>query len=442
MINLTTSRTFRGNRIGWLLVAFMLAVGALPSAHAQFKDFIVFGDSLSDTGNIAERSSDDLGISYPGSEFNYDKGRFTNGKDTDPAARTRTRVWHEQLAMLFLGVPRAKPSLNGGSNYAFGGAKTIDSDTNRAVVEDPFFGNEIKLTIDNMGKQVSDYLRSHNPAADSLFIVWGGSNDLLDKPDSTTVAETASNVSGIITRLAKAGARNFLVPNVPPLHLTPNYAKDAKAGDLARVSAEYRDALSVALDNVQTTLAAGSPSITVNIYRLDVYSFFLRIYGNPNPYGITNVTDPAQGEDKANPDRYLSWDGLHPTTIGHYLLAAEAYTVLTGLPVVAINSITSEVPEQGGLGVYYLTRTGEDLSASLSIPYTVSGDATTGVDFKTFKGLKEMKPEKRSVQVKLKTLDDATEEKDEAVTLTIGTGSGYTVGLPKAATIAINDDED
>jgi thermolabile hemolysin len=441
MTNKTLSSSFRA-RFGLLLAALMLATaGAFQAAQAQFKDFIIFGDSLSDVGNIASRSDDQLGISYPSPDFGYTDGRFTDGKDTDPAARTRTGVWHEQLAKKFLRIPRAKASLDGDTNsdYAFGGAKTIGGDTKRPVVEDPFFGNEIDLAIDNMGKQVDDYLAKHNPDPNSLFILWGGSNDLLDNPDSQTVSETANNVGKLITRLAQAGARTFLVPNVPPLNLTPSNAGTSKTNALAQASAEYHDVLAAKLDDVQNTL--GVQGIQVKIYRLDVYNLFLRLVANPAAFGIANVTGNAQDNSDVNPDKYLFWDGLHPTTTGHYLLAAEAYTVLTGTPVVSINTLDSSVSETNGLGVYYLSRTGDDLSASLSVPYAVSGSATTGVDFKMFKGAKEIKPGRQFVQVKLKTLDDSVNEKKEDVTLTITQGSGFTLGLPTAATISIDDND-
>ena len=65
---------------------------------------IVFGDSLSDTGNVF----DVFGI--PAAP-NF-QGRFSNGP-----------VWVEGLAA-GLGAPAPMPSRNGGTNYAYGGAET------------------------------------------------------------------------------------------------------------------------------------------------------------------------------------------------------------------------------------------------------------------------------------------------------------------------------
>src|SRR6266513_1210225 len=55
-----------------LNVAISLAPPILVNAQAPaFTQVIVFGDSLSDDGNIAHRARDLVGFSYPSSNFNY-----------------------------------------------------------------------------------------------------------------------------------------------------------------------------------------------------------------------------------------------------------------------------------------------------------------------------------------------------------------------------------
>src|SRR5437763_7311798 len=91
-----------------------------------FTQVIVFGDSLSDDGNIAHRARDLVGFSYPSSNFNYSDYRFTDDTNTSPAANLYTGTWHEQLAKTFLSLAKATNSLDGGTDYAFGGATTKD----------------------------------------------------------------------------------------------------------------------------------------------------------------------------------------------------------------------------------------------------------------------------------------------------------------------------
>src|SRR5437879_13894390 len=103
----------------FLSVAIFLATPILVNAQAPtFTQVIVFGDSLSDDGNIAHRARDTVGFSYPSRNFNYSNYRFTDDTNTAPAANLYTGTWHEQLAKTFLSLPKATNSLDGVTNYA------------------------------------------------------------------------------------------------------------------------------------------------------------------------------------------------------------------------------------------------------------------------------------------------------------------------------------
>src|SRR3954447_14739568 len=149
------------------------AVATFGQSAPAFTRVVVFGDSLSDTGNVrAQTNAKSSGaIDYPSHTFNYDNGRFTNDTDTDPASHTYFGVWHEQLAHDFLGLARASNSLGGGVNYAYGGATTMDG--THEEVQETFLG-DVSITIDDMGKQMDDYFASHSVDANALYIVWGG----------------------------------------------------------------------------------------------------------------------------------------------------------------------------------------------------------------------------------------------------------------------------
>ena len=78
--------------------AIILATPILVSAQAPvFTQVIVFGDSLSDDGNIAHRVRDTVGFSYSSSKFNYSDYRLTDDTNTSPAANLYVGNWHEQL---------------------------------------------------------------------------------------------------------------------------------------------------------------------------------------------------------------------------------------------------------------------------------------------------------------------------------------------------------
>jgi len=324
-------RSFRRYCLASIALTLLLFV---PRLFAQsvptFSQVIVFGDSLSDDGNIRNRLEDQYFISYPGGDFNYSDGRFTNSSDTDPASDMYAGTWHEQLARDFLGLPAPTNSLDGGTDYAFGGATTEEGTREVTVINNPFpfLGGDFTVTIDNLGQQVDDYLADQivDPAA--LYIVWGGANDLFDDDSAESVTSTAERVAGLVEELARAGAVSILVSNVPPLGLVPNYNDDPEtAVPLNAAAADYRDELNAQLDAAVSTLAG--EGITVTLYRLDVYGLSYRIAANPEDYGFVNITDPAQGED-VDPDEYIFWDDLHPTTAGHYQIASAAFDLLSG----------------------------------------------------------------------------------------------------------------
>src|SRR6476646_155735 len=146
----------RGNFWSWFACfALMSATAVAQQSPPVFTQTIVFGDSLSDTGNVRFRTNakSNGAVDYPSHTFNYDNGRFTNDSGTDPASHTYFGVWHEQLARTFLGLPAASNSLNGGLNYAFGGATTMNGTHDETAVTTPF--GDVVITIDDMGKQMA-----------------------------------------------------------------------------------------------------------------------------------------------------------------------------------------------------------------------------------------------------------------------------------------------
>ena len=73
-----------------------------------------------------------------------------------------------------------------------------------------------------IGQQISDYLATSPVISNrTLFVVWGGSNDLLGATSIGDVLKAAANLTNDIQRLIDAGATRFVIPNQPPLGLTP-----------------------------------------------------------------------------------------------------------------------------------------------------------------------------------------------------------------------------
>jgi phospholipase/lecithinase/hemolysin len=332
------------------LMVVAAALFAATSSFGQapaFSQVVVFGDSLSDTGNVRARTSSKSSgaIDYPSHTFNYDNGRFTNDTDTDPASHTYLGVWHEQLARTFLSLPAASNSLGGGVDYAFGGATTNDG-THQETTSTPL--GDVNITVDDMGKQMDDYFAAHAIDPNALYIVWGGSNDIRNDDSSANVTATVGRVDNLISRLATAGAKYIMVPNVAPLGDTPRYSGTPSGPPKNQAAAEYRKELAASLDALQSTFS--SQGFTPQIYRPDEWADTVRIFSNGPRFGFTNITNPAQGNSSANPDQYIFWDDLHPTTAGHYRLAVTAYNTIvnpTPAPSKAVNISTRMFVDTG-----------------------------------------------------------------------------------------------
>jgi phospholipase/lecithinase/hemolysin len=310
----------------WMCLALLLSLPAIASAQSpvSYSSTVIFGDSFADIGNsyntlgpIYDPVNDDYEDQFL--VLNYTAGRFTDGFGTVPAAQIYTGLWHEQLTNLLPGVPTAQPRISTfGTNYAWIGATT------QGGTSDVSFGSS-SIAVHNMGRQVQDYLNSGlAPSATVLYIVMGGSTDLVADSSPSSVSATASQITALVQQLVDAGAVNVLVPNLPPLSSNPN-------SPIALASASYRTQLATDLAALQAQyVAKGTP---FHLTQLDLFTLYNNIAANPSAFGFTNVSTPAQSlattQPGGDPDTYWSWDGTNPTTGGHHAIAEAACTSLT-----------------------------------------------------------------------------------------------------------------
>jgi phospholipase/lecithinase/hemolysin len=293
---------------------------ALASAQ-KYTSIVVFGDSLSDTGNLADLTQAKYGFRLPGPEFDYTDGRVTDGMDTVPAAHNYFGVWIEQLAATLPAKPPIKASLDGGTNYAYAFAFTGSGTSNFTFGP----GDELSVAVNNIGQQITDYLAT-NPKVDkkTLFVVWGGANDLINATSTKDVIDAAVDQAGNIERLIDAGATQFLVPNVPPLGLVPRFnGSPVTSVPATKATVLYNTVLKAGLDIV----SLANPG--AKIVQFDVFSLFNQVVAAPSKYGLVDITDSSQGNYLINPDTFLFWDDLHPTTRGHNILADTAAGLIT-----------------------------------------------------------------------------------------------------------------
>ena len=172
--------------------------------------------------------------------------------------------------------------------------------------------------------QVSNFVGAP-PAFDpstSLFFVWGGANDLfaalsINPSAAPTVAANAvTNLANEIAALAAIGAEHFLVPNLPDLGLTPFGLNSGDSAGLSALSQGFNAGLAFALAQLESNYG-------LDITGFDAFGFMHEAIDNPGAFGLTNVQDPCFDGTTVcgNPDQYLFWDSVHPTTSADRFLA-------------------------------------------------------------------------------------------------------------------------
>ncbi|MEP0755500.1 SGNH/GDSL hydrolase family protein [Trichocoleus sp. Lan] len=297
---------------GFVLFSFLLPLKAVA---ASFDRIYVFGDSLSDTGNVSNLTGGFSPQSPP-----YYQGRFSNGP-----------IWVDALANKLGLAPALVTELAGGANssnginFAFGGAT---SGTKNVAGPLPGLQTEIDWFKSGLAKT------KQSADSEALYIVWAGGNDYLGGK-VTDPTEPVKNISAAVTSLFNVGARNFLVANLPDLGKAPV----GLSGGIA-VSNGLNQLTGLHNLGLSQTLAGLSKSLTgINLKSLDVNSLFNNVIANKEKFGFTNVTDSCltnyEGPQDStydicdNPDSYLFWDNIHPTAAGHKLVADLAFAALT-----------------------------------------------------------------------------------------------------------------
>jgi phospholipase/lecithinase/hemolysin len=309
------------HRLRALLCVFstlLFTFSAAVASAQKYTSIVIFGDSLSDTGNVADLTQAKYGFRLPGPEFDYTDGRFTDGMDTVPAAHNYFGVWIEQLAATFPSKPVIKASLDGGTDYAYGFAFTGKGTGNFTFGP----GDELSVTVNNIGQQITDYLATKPRIDDKiLFVVWGGANDILQATSNKDVIDAAVDQATNIQRLIDAGATQFIVPNLPALGKIPRF----NGSPVTSIPATKATVL------FNTVLAAGLAIVrdfnsvrNLNIVQLDIFSLINKVTASPAKFGLADVKDSSQGNFLVNPDTFLFWDDLHPTTRGHGIVADAA----------------------------------------------------------------------------------------------------------------------
>ena len=297
-----------------LVAAFAACVLPLAAQSApRFDRLVVFGDSVSDVGNGSiiwnQQSAAPYQAAIP--QNNYSNNRYTDGPDTNPSTSQPALIWTDLLAA-DLGLAAPTASLAGGTNYAAFGATTMNGSAQYPSVD----------------MQVQQAISS-GISPNSLYVFWGGANDITDQTDPNVVTgaamAAAQSIARQISLLIAAGAKNFVWINMPALDRLPGSASPNPILNNAFAQA------CIAYDQQEAASIASLKSVYLNqgasIVGVDAYALFTNILNAPSAYGFANVSTSASGLP-VNPDSYFFWQGGHFTTTGHGAVAAEIFKIV------------------------------------------------------------------------------------------------------------------
>ena len=293
----------------------VLALGCAGAAGAQpFSGVVVFGDSLSDSGNLALALDLPAGLSLT-----------TN---PDPVAA--------EVVAEALGRP-VLPSLAGGTNFAWIGACV-----NPAA--------SCLGSTPSTAAQIAQHLSATGGHADpgALYSLSGGANDIIAavaRGPASAAADAAAAGAAYVRQvgyLQDAGAGYVVVYNLPDLGAVPAFAAHPAAPVLSAATGLFNDAL-----------AAGLGTLRAGVIPIDVFGLFNELVAEPGRYDLTNVTGAACAPPGAVPcgpagaglpgayapganSGWLFADGLHPTGVGHAILAEVVLSTLAAPVAVSL----------------------------------------------------------------------------------------------------------
>ena len=326
-------------RIQTFISTGLLLWAAAATTHAAaYSNMFVFGDSLSDNGDafiaLTALNNPNFPATTPRPYTNlvpsapYDGHTFSNAG-----------VWVNFLDIPLLGKS-VTPSFAGGTNFAFGGARTGDL---TGVQPDfiPSLQTQANTFVGSLGANSAD--------PNALYVVWGGGNDVRSAAEvfastfantagnfnaanaaaSAVIADGFGNIGEIITTLANKGAKHFLVPNIPNVGLAPASAA------LGLQTQQLVSGLATSFDlGLAQLLPALQASLNIDIITVDIFTLISNTI-TQNPTGL-NVTDPCifanNGQGCSNPDQFLFWDGLHPTSQRQQEIASVFQAAVVPVP--------------------------------------------------------------------------------------------------------------
>lgn len=280
----------------------------------QIGRIVVFGDSLLDNGNIMKT------LDIPGKP--YHDGRFSNGL-----------VSTEVLADILAKDQKVQEIKH--KNYAIGGALTHGANPSSLLRYHSFAVSDQVARFENEEGRFAD---------DDLVIVNGGANNFMfmvynEIPYINLMPKfrVARDLSKIVSKVIKMGAKNIILWNIPDVTRAPGY-KEYLSNWVGKFFKSYLktnvNLQNGLLRNRVAELQMLFPSVNLKLF--DFFTLLNDCIDSPRKYGFENVTDACVdsygGADSlgniqydievlGDPEKYLCWDYCHPTAKANRVVA-------------------------------------------------------------------------------------------------------------------------
>jgi phospholipase/lecithinase/hemolysin len=295
------------------LLLLVLIPGLSHSAWA-YSELIVFGDSLSDTGNLASLAP----VDFP---WPYYQNRVSNGPlAVDVLAAERGLSAAASMHLV---------SGSGGGNFAVDGASAAGNGTEDLAAQ-------LQAHLQRQGGQALQA---------ALYVVMIGGNDVRDARNKASASEAENIVDEAVaailqtlSTLLQKGAAKILVVNAPDIGRIPETLEKAKsdAAIVAR-STQLTSRFNNALGSV---IASLKMQYGVALVEFDLFSYFNQLQDNAASHAFTNSEEGCFDPDDYSFhtdcfslfgikfDRFVFFDDIHPTAKTHRLIGEALHQAL------------------------------------------------------------------------------------------------------------------
>jgi outer membrane lipase/esterase len=302
----------------------------LPSRSSDsFNKLVVFGESLSDNGNLYRLKKYSWLEKAP-----YFEGRTSNGP-----------VWTERLADSLKVEKNSK-------NFAVGGSNS-----------------------GQMVKQVEQYLNvTPKIGSDDIHTLWIGANDYYVKNNDTEL--TIKNVRESIKILTSAGAKKIIFANIMDLGNLPHASgTNISTSDLSQRSQDHNQRLHQELGEL------ASQRTDLYIVPLDFYALFDQMFKDPTRFGFRKDSQSCF-ITCVNPNEYILLDSIHPTEAANRILSDYTLSILNAPQTIApqIDLVSGVVRQQNRVidTQLDLQRRGDNLREDTKFTVFTSGELSLG----------------------------------------------------------------